>query len=412
MKKWVVLGIILGINAEASYHKEPPNYEDFKPILWYEQDHGEFPIDYYYDDNNVENNREHYVTDPDNDIGSRIENNQDPKLYLYGGKDNGYKVKLLCKDKDGDPFWVLQYHYYMPRNTYYRFGGPRIQTHEHDWEWVDVIVLEDRDGYSPLLASSGSHQGTTNTESFIQRKYGGYLGRYIGFTQNGRFGLLGTEDKRAIFYVGNDGNAMYGTRWKLNKIEPKRKMRFGIDIIGRDSIDVLGDSIRDFGNIRVESSPPEDQFPRVFYGGDPANSWLTRWYLYSGDEIKDREEIYAPWARGETHWNNPFPLTNIDVPDTIPPVVRKLTIRQNKKVKYQAEWIEEREEIGPNKVEVVKARSFNLIKNIPVSSKYPLELELEFGEDLKDKGTIAVFFGKNYPFDRKEIEGKIENNIW
>ncbi|MEW6104550.1 MAG: hypothetical protein AB1630_12175, partial [bacterium] len=356
MKKWVILGIILGINTEASYHKEPPNYEDFKPILWYEQDHGEFPIKYYYDDDDVENNREHYLTGP-GDVGLRTGNNQDPKLYLYGGKDNGYNIKLLCKDKDGDPFWVLQYHYYSPRNTYYRYPAinRRIQTHEHDWEWVDVIVLEDKDGYSPLLASSGSHRGTTNSQSFIQRKYGGYLERYRGFTGSGSFGLLEREDKRAIFYVGNDGNAMYGTRWGLNRIEPWRRFAF----IGRNSIDFLGDSIRDFGNIAVHSDGLAE---KKFYGGDPANlEGIPRWlrellrWLYPGlaseNEHDPRSLMLAPWARGEKHWNNPFP--EIDVPDTIPPVVRKLTIRQNKKVKYQAEWIEEREEIGPNKVEVV-----------------------------------------------------------
>ncbi|MEW6481802.1 MAG: hypothetical protein AB1397_02195 [bacterium] len=63
MKKIVALLFILGKITEASY-QEPPSYQDFLPLFYYEANQGEegnhreFPIYHYFDDMDVENNRE------------------------------------------------------------------------------------------------------------------------------------------------------------------------------------------------------------------------------------------------------------------------------------------------------------------------------------------------------------------
>jgi hypothetical protein len=183
-------------NAEAAY-LELPNHSNYLPELHYEKGHKGFPVNIYFDgDNDVENNP---------DLGHYIEGvltgNQIPTVYLNVNK-------VLDKDKDGDPFWTIEYHYYYVNNIYHSIPIP---THRHDWEWVYVVVIEDDEGYIPLLASSGSHDWGGNHESFMEGKYGRYSNKYLDFTQNGSFSLLSmaSEDK-VIFYVGNDGNAMYG----------------------------------------------------------------------------------------------------------------------------------------------------------------------------------------------------------
>ncbi|MEW6680647.1 MAG: NPP1 family protein, partial [bacterium] len=308
MKKIIALLFILGKIGEASY-QEPPSYQDFLPLFYYEEDkeqHREFPLYHYFDDMDVENNRENYVQI--DGIGLRT-GNQIPNIYIYGGKSPGYNLKLLDKDKDGDLFWTIEYHHYLPRNTYYT-----NQTHEHDWEWVYVIVIEDENGYTPLLASSNSHDDN-NQESFKDKKYGRYSdAKYFDFTKNGKFGLLETLDKRAKFYVGNDGNAMYGTRWNLNKIERKRNITIPGVIKGRDNIESIDVSITDFG--KIISVPTGGLSPDEFYIGDSENVW---WSPYSGIDTDPETLMEAPWARN--HWNHPFPST-IDVPDTVPPIVK------------------------------------------------------------------------------------------
>lgn len=86
---------------------------------------------YLYDDLELENNRENYQVDG-NDIGLRT-GNQFENVYCF---------TTLDKDKHGDPFWVIQYHYYFPRNTTTLFSLG--QTHEHDWEWTYIIRLLSR----------------------------------------------------------------------------------------------------------------------------------------------------------------------------------------------------------------------------------------------------------------------------
>jgi hypothetical protein len=356
------LGKVFLSGAGASYNQDPPDYMEFLPVLYYEEDderHKEFSVKYDFAGGNVENNRENYCVE--NGIGIRT-GNQSPGVYIHGGKGNGYVVKLLDKDKDGDPFWVIEYHFYSPRNTYYLY-----QTHEHDWEWIYVVIIEDENGYTPLLASSSSHDTTgSNSETFRSRKYGRYSDDYLKFTQDGRFGLLEiASGKRAIFYVGNDGNAMYGRKNNLREIERWRNKRppfvlfeiIPFEVIpGRDSIEETNVSVSDFSYIIPVLS--EGLSPNIFYGGDEANLNVVGLGFPTGET---EGTLTTPWIR-EPHWLDPFPSKgtgSINVPDTIPPVVKKVTIIQNSEIKYCGTWTETTETIGSNNVTVVVSRTWD-----------------------------------------------------
>jgi len=426
MKRILFLFLVLLTNvfifdAEASYHQDAPDYNDFMPVIYYEEDterHREFSISYDFDDNNVENNRENYRVDA-NDIGLRS-GNQGSAIYVHGGKSPSYEVKLLDKDKDGDPFWVIEYHYYSARNTYYHW-----QTHEHDWEWVYVIVIEDKDGYTPLLASSGSHDLDRNHGSFGDWKYGRYSDnpKYLKFTQGGLFGLLEKHSgDRARFYVGNDGNGRYGTTQNLKSIESWRcvdnPFPWFPPIVGRNSIENTLAPVINFHTIPM---PTTGLSPNVFFMGDGENVISTGIdaidtrvdFLFSQNDGWD--PLSAPWNNND--WNHPFP-NDIDVPDVIPPIVKKVTITQDGKGKYWGEWIEKIKTVGPNNVEVVVSRTWlETPKRKPCNVNAPIEIKIEFSEDMFNDGVapemIEVTFGEDAPYANYKFDGGwTDNYTW
>jgi hypothetical protein len=253
-----LLLILIGssiFSVEASY-LNLPEQTDFLPELHYEEGHMDFPVNIYFDgDNDVENNSDvgHYVE-------GNLTGNQKPIVYVNVNK-------VLDADKDGDPFWTIEYHYYYVKNYY---APLHWNTHRHDWEWVYVAVIEDENGYTPLLASSGSHDTSgSNSETFRRRKYGRYSNDYLKFTENGKFGSLGIDSgKRAIFYVGNDGNAMYGTTQCDDIGNPWR--------IG--NINAIGTTIGAFDIISVTIG---EGLPEEFNAGGIVEGGI----------------LYAPWAR-------------------------------------------------------------------------------------------------------------------
>jgi len=203
--------------------------------------------------------------------------------------------------------------------------------------------------------------------------------------KKGEFGLLETLGNRVKIRVGlNDGNAMYG-----NKIS--------------DATGVV------ISNFKIISVPSAGLSQRDFFYGDPKNFGYP---FYSKDEKKDEENEGAPWVR--PHWKDPFP-SSIDVPDTVPPVVKKVTITQDGKERYWGEWIETKEAIGPNNVQVVVSRTWKEIsEKKPCNGKSPIKIKVEFSEDMFKDGKapdlMKVTFGKDVPYTAYKFTGNWTNN--
>ncbi|MEW6481803.1 MAG: DUF5050 domain-containing protein, partial [bacterium] len=211
-----------------------------------------------------------------------------------------------------------------------------------------------------------------------------------------------TLDKRAKFYVGNDGNAMYGKRNNLNKIDWRRNT--GIPgVPGRNNIDSIDVSITDFEKIIPVSQGGLS--PNEFYKGDEVNEgW---WGLGASTTTDTADLMSAPWVRN--HWNHPFPST-IDVPDTVPPIVKKVTITQDGRTRYWGGWDEKKEKIGPNGVEVVVSRTWQEIsEKKPCNGESQIKIRIEFSEkmwiEVDKKPDIKVTFGKDAPYTAYQFNG-------
>lgn len=74
--------LILTEDYSAASYLNTPNILNYQPIIYSDiYSHKEYPLQYWYDDFQLENNRENYRVD-ENDIGIRT-GNQSTCVYLY-----------------------------------------------------------------------------------------------------------------------------------------------------------------------------------------------------------------------------------------------------------------------------------------------------------------------------------------
>ncbi len=117
--------------------------EFFKPVLYFEDDGPdghriEYPISYVSDDTDIENN---FASLPISYFAA-----------CYGQVHEQ-------RDAAGKICWVVEYHFYYPRNwARFTLGFTfRGYSHEHDWEWLYVVVGSSDGLLRPYCASFSSH---------------------------------------------------------------------------------------------------------------------------------------------------------------------------------------------------------------------------------------------------------------
>jgi hypothetical protein len=117
--------------------------ELFKPVLYFEDDGPEgrrleYPVSYVNDDTDIENN---FASAPVSHSAT-----------CYGQVHEQ-------RDAAGKICWVVEYHFYYPRNwARFTFGFTfKGYSHEHDWEWLYVIVGSSGGSLSPYCACFSSH---------------------------------------------------------------------------------------------------------------------------------------------------------------------------------------------------------------------------------------------------------------
>jgi hypothetical protein len=114
----------------------------FRPAVYFVDDVGpggnrvDYPCSYVRDDGEIENNYAKLAT-------------PEPSLCY------GYVHEQF--DAHGKPCWVVEYDYYYPRNWSEIPPPLGCFTHEHDWEWIYIVVGIDGAGYRPYCACFSGH---------------------------------------------------------------------------------------------------------------------------------------------------------------------------------------------------------------------------------------------------------------
>lgn len=369
--KILLLYLLLVKTSINALYLSKPNASTYQPILHYDfYTHKEYPLRFCYDDYELENNRENYQVDG-NDIGLINE------IQFI----NVYNNIILDKDKHGDPFWAIQYHYYYARDCQQCIFG-YVQKHEHDWEWTYVVVVEDRQGYTPFLATGSGHDENNHVD-YHNGEYGWFYDNYRNAysplqASKPNWGLLNHNEKQVIWYIANTGN-----EFLPNISGSSIEMPYIID-----TSDIIN-------------------YPNYFCYGDPLNHYIG---LCGTDEFGAKKK--APWMRN--HWNDPFP-DDIDVPDCIPPVVLQVEVTQNGKTCYWGRWTETPKFI--NGIRLVESRKWEEMpeeERDTVLLGQALKVRVAFSEKMKEyKKPIYVNFGKASPFGANKVIGDwIADNIW
>jgi hypothetical protein len=141
---WILLaGIGAAERVAAASQDSEAMLERFRPTLYFE-DNGpggvrrEYPTSYVWDDSDIE----------DNFASPAVA----PSVFCYGQVHEQ-------RDAAGKICWVVEYHFYYPRNwTHFSFGFSFAgYTHEHDWEWLYVVVGSSGGLLRPYCACFSSH---------------------------------------------------------------------------------------------------------------------------------------------------------------------------------------------------------------------------------------------------------------
>lgn len=185
--------------------------EAFRPVLYFEDDGPagsrlEYPSSYVRDDSDIENN----FAGPPVPLSA----------VCYGQVHEQ-------RDASGKLCWVLEYHFYYPRNwTHYSFGlAFRGYSHEHDWEWCYVVVGSSHGILRPYCATFSSH--ADNNQS------------------------LYSDDGSVRLFPGIVGGSVWRTDWSRH---PDEAPRVSLDPGGRLEATVLSS-----GN-EFDGSPEQGRF--------------------------------------------------------------------------------------------------------------------------------------------------------
>jgi hypothetical protein len=116
--------------------------ERFRPALYFVEDSGpngsriDYPCSYVADDGQIENNYAELFT---------------------SGPELCYGYVHEQRDANGKLCWVLEYNYYYPRNWSDLPPPSGCFTHEHDWEWIYIVVGVEEGEIRPYCACFSGH---------------------------------------------------------------------------------------------------------------------------------------------------------------------------------------------------------------------------------------------------------------
>jgi hypothetical protein len=186
-----------------------------------------------------------------------------------------YHVVTNKKDKNGRPYAVIECFYYYPLNQWnHWFLGIR-QSHEHDWEWICVVLEKKNGAYKPVGATLSAHIEAGKSP-------GERLDKYYAWDK-----LNGKDSKHIKVRVERHGNAFSEDYKKADGIEISHST------FKKNAIDTI--------KIQENSSP-------VFWYGDPHNKkhWLglSNSRQEKGKKGKDTKDISPGSSDG---WDdNPY----------------------------------------------------------------------------------------------------------
>lgn len=259
MVVWTVTAIWVTV-ASAAPQDDSELLEQYKPVIWYESGH---PSDWITS----------YVRD---DIF--IEDNFDSLHSAANVVEICYANVYTTLDANNRSCKVLEYHYYYPRN----FNV--VYTHEHDWEWIYIVLGEDDPGtFRPYVACYSFHDDdnlgaiANGHYRFFQNVFGGSLWD-DRVTQTPRVYLYSTDRVQALSLLA--GNAFEG----------------GLGQLGSGQLNT--DYFLAMGYETPYSSYPCESGEGPFYYGDPRTTAF--W-----DDCADGRP--APWNRTGLWNNSPLP---------------------------------------------------------------------------------------------------------
>jgi hypothetical protein len=196
---------------------------------------------------------------------------------------------------------VYEYHYYFAQN---KANLPPLgwhQTHEHDWEWIYVVVGAESDGtFNPYMISYDRHK-TDNHDAARSEDCVAFIDG--PFAPSGRPLVPVRDFVHPILHI-DAGNAFAISR-------PSSVGGAGVLI-----------QAEEFGMISACAGPPVEYLSSsmapcatwgAFYFGDRDNCVIPE-VCRGRDECADPRD--PPWNR-ESHWDDPFPDDPdvFDIPD-------------------------------------------------------------------------------------------------
>ena len=251
--------VLLGLLPPVPACSGDVSVEDYLPSLIFSLDAEEFPVgmmdlpEAWGHGDYVEENWEIYL------LGSTAPP-QRPVVSVHVTED--HDDVFACEENPAGRFHVVQYHYYYARNDHSIFVGD----HEHDWEWIYVVVLDAEScGHLPYAVSLSSHDDHNHDSEVFYFPWVGLEPR-----------VEVVDGTHPVAYVG-DGNAFDGSgesgvtfRWQT----------FAEDLRLED------------GSLSYASC----------LGGDPVYNETIAYGIDGPLECYDPRT--TPWLR--THWDDPF----------------------------------------------------------------------------------------------------------
>jgi hypothetical protein len=208
-----LLMFLAGVVTASPHRLQEPDamLESFRPALYFEQDGQagerlEYPTSYVWDDLDIENNFAGPVIPP--------------SAICYGQVHEQ-------RDASGKICWVIEYHFYYPRNwTTFHFGFTfRGYSHEHDWEWLYVVLGSSGGSLRPYCATFSAH--ADNNQSLF------------------------SDERRVRLFPGIVGGSVWRSDWSRH---PDDAPRVSLDPAGRVEATVLAS-----GN-EFDGSPEQGRF--------------------------------------------------------------------------------------------------------------------------------------------------------
>jgi hypothetical protein len=277
--------------------------QTFEPILEFENNgpggyRHEYPVHFLADDERSENNAE---TD------------------ALGGSPWNFPVYVKAipmTDQNGTAYWLLEYHYYFHRNWQEDVPGSNKYTHEHDWEWVYVLVgwyepMQRYVGYAAVLSSHDKNNRDAMDDN------GTYLFPQVVLKANTNYEYVDKNRRLSKDWISPADTTTMLTRAGVKVLAKGNEMSAQVTVPQHLSTGYyIVPEILSWLAWSDSVACVQGWTDRVMCFGDPGNCEIPRLCSRRG-ECKDCDaKRWVPWMRDGLGTNNPIP-TDFDFPDTL-----------------------------------------------------------------------------------------------